>query len=142
MLKRYIKGAICDIDRLITLTKTDIEAIKATQHEKLADHLREKEALILAFENKKSLLNSELVERTQKAPDKGLEELLDEEEQALLEKLKKRLQKLKKVNKRFARYVASISEFYNTMLDRLFALDSSGYEKTTPKPASILKVSA
>ncbi len=142
MLKRHIEAAIGDIDRLIALTKRDIEAIKATQHEKMSDHLREKEALIHAFENRKSLLNAELVERTRKEPDKGLDVLLDKEEQLLLEKLKKRLLKLKKVNRKFARYVVSISEFYNTMLDRVFALDSSGYEKTTPKPASILKVSA
>ena len=142
MLTRYVKGAICDIDRLIALTKSDIDHIKEARHELLSENQREKDALILAFENKKSLLNGELIERTKRQPQTPLEEILNSEEKQLLEKLQKRLKKLKKVNRQFARYVVSISEFYNTMLDRLFALDTEGYEKSSPKPASILKVSA
>ncbi len=142
MLTRYVKGAICDIDRLIALTKRDIDHIKEARHELLSENQREKDALILAFENKKSLLNGELIERTKRQPQTPLEEILNSEEKQLLEKLQKRLKKLKKVNRQFARYVVSISEFYNTMLDRLFALDTEGYEKSSPKPASILKVSA
>jgi predicted nuclease with TOPRIM domain len=142
MIVKRLESAIVDIDALIALTKSDIEDIKEAQHDKLSKRLSEKEALINSFEQKKALLNSELLKLTQLNEGKSMDQILDDEATEALTLFKDRLSNLKAVNKEYAKFVATISEFYNSLIDKMFTLEGNGYQKTTLAPATIFMVSA
>jgi predicted nuclease with TOPRIM domain len=142
VIVKRLESAIEDIDALIALTRSDIEDIKEAHHDKLSERLSEKEALINSFEHKKALLNSELLKLTQLHDGKSMDQILDDEATETLTLFKDKLSSLKAVNKEYARFVATISEFYNSLIDKMFTLEGKGYEKTTLAPATIFMVSA
>ncbi len=142
MIVRHLESSINDIENLIKLTRTDIKNIKLAKHDELRISASLKEELIVSFESKKSLLNYELTRLTQENSDKSLDELLTKKESELLEVFKKNLSKLKHTNRDYAKFVSTISEFYNSLVGTLFAYESSDYSSAHPVPASFLKVSA
>ena len=142
MITKQLESAIEDIDALVALTKFDIEDIKEAQHDKLSDRLHEKESLISSFEQKKTLLNSELLKLTLANEGKSIDQILTEDEADTLTLFKDKLSVLKAVNKEYAKFVATISEFYNSLIDKMFTLDGNGYEKNTLRPATLFMVSA
>jgi len=142
MLLHYLKSSIEDIDSLIGLTQKDIEDIKKANHELVFERTKIKNDLIKSFENKKSLLDNELIKLVKDKKESDLEEVLKDEEKNLLNDMKIKLNRLKDLNKQYAKFVVIISEFYNTLLDKVFPCEMEGYHKTHHKPASILKVRA
>ena len=142
MLMHYLSNAIKDIDNLIDLTKKDIEDIKTAQHNNVFERAKIKNDLIQSFENKKSLLDNELMKIIKDNGEKSLEELLSVEQKELLSHMKLKLSELKLCNKEYAKYVVSISQFYNSLLDSIFPRDMEGYKMANHKPASLLKIRA
>jgi len=142
MLGHYLKSATKDIQKLIELTETDIALIKEAKHDDVAQRAKIKNDLVRAFQSKKALLDNELIKRVEASGGKPLTDVLTKEEHAGLEAMKEALTTLHKINKEYAKYVVTISEFYNSLLDSMFPRESEGYQKSTPKPASILKVRA
>ncbi len=142
MIGKRLESAILDIDTLISLTCEDIEDIKIAKHETLGKRLSKKEQLINSFEQKKRALNDELLSLTREDESRSIEEILTEEEGLALERFKDRLSDLKRVNREYAKFVATISEFYNSLIDEMFTLDLDGYEKNRVRPATIFTVSA
>ena len=142
MLLYYLASSIDDIDNLIELTKKDIEDIKEANHELVFERTKIKNDLVKSFENKKSLLDNELIKLVNDSEDSDLEKILQKKEKKLLNDMKLKLGKLKDLNKKYAKFVVIISEFYNTLLDKVFPCEMEGYYKTHHKPASILKVRA
>ena len=142
MITHYLKSSIEDLENLIELTKKDIADIKEAKHEMVFERTKIKNDLLLAFENKKSLLDNELVKLVTANNNAPLEKLLEDDKKELLNTMKKRLSELKKLNKEYARFVVVVSEFYNTLLDKVFPRDMDGYHKANHKPASFLKVRA
>ena len=142
MITQRLESAIADIDGLIALTQSDISDIKEAQHDKLSQRLSEKEALIKSFEHKKTLLNSELLKLTQLNEGKSIDQILSDDEADTLTMFKDKLSSLKSVNKEYARFVATISEFYNSLIDKMFTLEGNGYQKDTLRPATLFAVSA
>ncbi len=142
VITKQLESAILDIDALITLTRSDIEDIKEAQHENLSTRLQEKERLISSFEQKKSRLNSTLLTLTQKHSGQSMEEILSAEESNLLTLFKEKLTNLKSVNKEYAKFVVTISEFYNSLIDKMFTLEGNGYEKSQLRPATLFRVTA
>jgi len=98
--------------------------------------------LISSFEQKKTLLNSELLKLTLANEGKSIDQILTEDEADTLTLFKDKLSVLKAVNKEYAKFVATISEFYNSLIDKMFTLDGNGYEKNTLRPATLFMVSA
>ncbi len=141
MLERYLNNAIKELDNLITLTQEDIALIKEARHEALQEKSALKHHALASFESTKSLLNHELLKRTQ-AREAEVEKALSAEESALLEQFKEKLLVLKEVNLHYSKFVISLNEFYGTLFDKMFAFDSQGYQKTKPLPAAMLRVSA
>jgi uncharacterized protein YdcH (DUF465 family) len=87
------------------------------------------------------LLDNELLKLAQSSGETTIEKLLDSDQRELFEELKKRLIVLKDKNREFARLVASVSEFYNSLLDRIYPQEMGhGYSKQSVKSASFLKV--
>lgn len=141
MLERHLTNAIKELDVLITLTQEDITLIKEAQHAALSEKTTIKQHALVAFETTKSLLNHELLKKSQES-DRGLEHALSDEEGKLLEIFKEKLMQLKRINLEYSKFVISLNEFYGTLFDRMFTFDSNGYKKTKPLPSAILKVSA
>lgn len=142
MLTHYLHNAIKDIENLIDQTQKDIVAIKAAKHHDVSERAKIKEELIHSFEAKKSLLDNELSKMLKVSGKKSLEELLDVTQKELLAQLKVKLSELKTYNKQYARYVVTISQFYNALLDSIFPRELDGYKTANHKPASLLKVEA
>ncbi len=141
MLERYLNNAIKELDILIDLTQEDITLIKEANHDALQEKAASKQHALRAFESTKSLLNHELLKRSQ-GQEGSLEAGLSDKESQLLEDFKAKLMELKEVNLYYSKFVVSLNEFYGTLFDRMFAFDSSGYQKTKPLPAAMLRVSA
>ena len=137
MLTHYLQNAIKDIDNLIEQTQKDIEAIKVAKHSEVSERAKIKEDLIHSFEQKKSLLDNELMKLLKESGKKSLEELLNVEQKELLALLKVRLSELKTLNKQYAKYVVTISQFYNALLDTVFPREMDGYKTVSHQPASI-----
>ncbi len=142
MITQKLQDAILDIDALVSLTLSDIEDVKLAKHQSLGNRLVEKEALINSFERKKALLNTELIKLTLSNEGKSIDEILSDDEADILTLFKQKLTGLKSVNKDYAKFVVSIGEFYNSLIDKMFTLDGNGYEKNKLAPATILAVSA
>lgn len=142
MLSYYLKSSIEDIENLVKLTEKDILDIKEAKHKSIFSRTKIKNDLIKSFENKKSLLDNELIKLVRKSNNKPLEEILNDSEQNMLETMKEKLLLLKVKNKEYARFVVTVSEFYNSLLDSVFPREMEGYQKINHKPASLLKIRA
>ncbi|MFP4333748.1 MAG: hypothetical protein ACLFQJ_10655 [Campylobacterales bacterium] len=139
MLKDFILGALEDIRTLIEVTSRDIDDIKNARHEELFKRNKLKEELVGSFENKKLLIDNEITKLTRKNPNKQVDEILEGEIKDLLSELQSSLLELKTINKNYARMVLGVSEFYNSLLDKLLPKESSGYKGVSPK-ASFIKL--
>ena len=142
MLTHYLQNAIKDIENLIEQTEKDIVGIKVAKHVNVFERAKIKEDLLRSFEHKKSLLDNELMKMLKESGQKSLEELLEPEQKQLLAYMKTKLSELKTCNKQYARYVVTVSQFYNVLLDSIFPREMDGYTASNHKPASLLKVRA
>jgi len=142
MLTHHLHNAIKDISLLIEQTIKDIDDIKLAKHTQIFERTAIKNDLIQSFEYKKSLLDHELMKMVKEGDNKALEELLSDEQKELLSLMKTKLSDLKTCNKQYAKYVVTISQFYNSLLDSIFPRDMEGYKMAQHKPASLLKVRA
>lgn len=140
MLSNYLQKAIKDINALIELTQQDIHDIKQAKHDNVFEHTKLKNNLIVSFEANKALLDNELVLRVKANKTETLAEILSTQESVLLQEMKESLASLRKLNKQYAKFVVSVGEFYNSLMDNMFPIDEQGYQKPVPKPASFLKV--
>jgi Mg2+ and Co2+ transporter CorA len=73
-------------------------------------------------------------------PEKDLPALLDEQQHMFLSDLKNELSNLREENKHYAKLVLSVSNLYNTFLERLVPTEMQGYNKVASKEASILQI--
>ncbi len=142
MLSHYLKTSIEDIENLIELTSKDILDIKEAKHDAVFKRTKIKSDLVKSFENKKAMLDNELIKLVKNSGSKPLEEVLDDSQREMLESMKERLLSLKQKNKEYARFVVTVSEFYNSLLDSVFPRDLEGYQRLNHKPASLLKIRA
>lgn len=142
MLGHYLTKALEDLEQLITMTHDDIEDIKLANHESIFSRAALKEELITAFQNKKSLIDNEIAKKMQAYPEEELKHLIEKEQLDQLGALKERLHHLKEQNRRYARLVLSVSEFFNSLLEKMVPVEMHGYKKVTPKHRSILEVRA
>ena len=140
MLSHYLKTSIEDIENLIELTSKDILDIKEAKHEVIFKRTKIKNDLVKSFENKKSMLDNELIKLVKSNGNKPLEDVLDDLQREMLNSMKDRLFALKQKNKEYARFVVTVSEFYNSLLDSIFPRDMEGYQRLNHKPASLLKI--
>ena len=142
MLGHYLTKALEDLEQLITMTHDDIEDIKLANHESIFSRAKLKEEFITTFQTKKTLIDSEISKLMQAYPDEALEHLLEKEQLEQLSSLKTQLNTLKEQNRRYARLVLSVSEFFNSLLEKMVPVEMHGYQKVTPKHRSILEVRA
>jgi len=142
MLEHYIDKAIEEINNLIRLTEADIEDIKQAKHQSMFDRIKTKEHAIVSFENYKSLIDSSIQTLVTQNPSQNLETLLSENVHEKLELMKNQLEELHKINKRYARFVVSVGEFYNTLYEEIIPVERDGYTSKSTKAASFLEIRA
>lgn len=127
MLHQYLKDAICELNKLIELTKMDIADLSEAKNEIIFQRLPYKESLIKSFEQKKALIDSAMVALRNQNPHKTLSDLLDQEALDLLDDLKAVLRELKELNKGYAKSVYAVNEFYTSLLRKIVPHESNGY---------------
>ncbi len=142
MLSHHLQGALTDLRDIIEITRSDINDIKEAKHDPQFERLSLKEEKIKSFEAKKAMIDHEISSLMSKNPDVDLPNLLNEEQHKALDELKEELSTLREVNKQYAKLVLSVSNLYNTFLERLVPTEMDGYESKASKNPSILEVRA
>ena len=142
MLSHQLESAIKNLETIINLTLQDIEDIKQARHDALFERMKTKEEFILTFETKKSLIDNEIAKLIENNPNTELSELISEAQHSLLEDFKGNLTKLKDVNKRLARMVLSVSEFYNSLLSKMLPTEMQGYQSVRSKRGGFMEMRA
>lgn len=142
MLHHYLQSAINDLRSLLAITRQDIEDIKEAKHQIIFSRTKTKDDLIASFENKKSLIDHEILKLTKERPETSLGDLLDQEATVLLGELRESLEDLKEENRRYARMVLAVSEFYNSLLERLLPSQTQDYSGKKHAPSSFLTLEA
>ncbi len=140
MLSHYLQNALSDLRDIISITQSDIEDIKKAEHDTQFDRLSLKEEKLKSFEAKKAIIDHEISSLMTSNPDTQLQDLLNEEQHILLEELKTELNRLREVNKKYAKFVLLVSNLYNSFLERLVPTEMQGYDKVAAKNASLLEV--
>ena len=140
MLSHHLEGALQDLKDLVSITESDIADIKEAKNDQQFDRLSLKEEKLKGFESKKAMIDHEISRLMTTQPDKDLPELLNQEQHKALDDLRIQLANLRDVNKRYAKLVLTISNLYNTFLERLVPTEMQGYNKVASKNAAILEV--
>ena len=142
MLSHHLQGALADLKDLIQITESDITDIKEAKNDPQFDRLSLKEEKLKSFETKKAMIDHEISSLMSKNPDMDLPQLISEEQHNQLDDLKAELNKLRDVNKHYARLVLVVSNLYNTFLERIVPTEMQGYNKVASKNSTILEVRA
>ena len=140
MLSHHLKSALIDLRDLIKITESDIEYIKVANNNPQFDRLSLKEDKLKSFEQKKAMIDYEISTLMTSNPDVELSELLNAEQHLFLDELKVELNNLRDINKKYAKLVLTVSNLYNTFLERLVPTEMQGYNKVASKNPSILEV--
>jgi hypothetical protein len=140
MLSYHLQGALKDLRDLISITESDIADIKEAKNDSQFQRLSLKEEKLKAFESKKAMIDHEISKLMTTQPEKDLPQLLDEEQHKALGELKIELANLRDINKRYAKLVLTVSNLYNSFLERLVPTEMQGYNKVASKESSILQV--
>ncbi len=140
MLIHHLDKAIKNLETLQKLTQEDIEDIKAGRHIAIFQRVPEKENCIKDFERMKTLIDQEIVKLAQMNPGCDLAGILDESAQERLAKMRENIEKLQKINRRYAQFVITIGEFYNTLFEEMLPMEEDGYAKKISKRPSLLEI--
>lgn len=140
MLSYHLQSALSDLKDLIKITESDIEDIKVANNDPQFERLALKEEKLKSFESKKAMIDHEISSLMTSSPDVDLPKLLSKEQHDYLDELKVELSALRDVNKKYARLVLTVSNLYNTFLDRLVPSEMQGYNKVASKDPNILEV--
>lgn len=140
MLSHHLKSALSDLRDLVNITESDIADIKEASNDAQFDRLPIKEEKLKSFEHKKAMIDYEISTLMSSNPDAQLSELLNEEQHQSLDELKVELKKLQEANKHYAKLVLSVSNLYNSFLERLVPTEMDGYQKRASKDPSVLEV--
>ena len=137
---RVLDLLISDLDILITMTRDEIALVKEAKHAEVGARQREKERVLRRFESNKERLNTLLQTLMQERPDATLEEMLDAEQQSRFAAFRQKLTELHEENRNYARIVAVLGEFFNSLVSAILPMKEEGYRREQPRPAAFLKV--
>jgi len=140
MLSYHLKNALSDLKELIEMTESDIKDIKEVKHDSQFERMVLKEEKLKSFENNKALIDGAILSLMTMNPEKELTDLLNDEQHDMLADLKVELASLHEVNKRYAKFVLTVSNLYNTFLEKLVPTEMQGYNKVASKASKIIEV--
>jgi len=129
MLTQTLQSINKILQQLIDITTQDIKDIKKAKHEDLFARNNLKDELITQFSELKSQIDSILVDRSNRGFT--LENMFNEEEDKLFSEFKDKIKQFYEVHNRFARLAYAVSNFYNTLMNKLQGNEVDiGYEMT------------
>ena len=138
MLESYIQAGINDLNKLILLTMEDIEDIKKAKDVNLTKSVSSKNELITVFEKNKSLIDNEILQVHNRNPNvSSLDSLFSDKANDLLSTFREKVSQLHTLNKKYARLVLCIGEFYNSLLEAMIPMEMNGYDKVASSAASL-----
>ncbi|AJC90313.1 MULTISPECIES: flagellar export chaperone FlgN [Campylobacter] len=136
MVKQYLDETNSILEKLINLTLEDIAQIQTANHKHVSQSIEDKTKLVSDFQLAKKNLDKALVDLSNQGNNKGLDELLDEEDKEKLALLKQNLNTLHQKNKEYAKLVLIIKNFYDNLLNTMFEQSGTnnayGDQKTIP----------
>ncbi|EAK9945540.1 flagellar protein FlgN [Campylobacter lari] len=136
MVKQHLDETNSILEKLINLTLEDITQIQAANHQHVSKSVEEKTKLVNNFQIAKKNLDKALVELSNQGNNKGLDELLDDEDKEKLALLKQNLNTLHQKNKEYAKLALIIKNFYDNLLNTMFEQNGTnnayGDQKTIP----------
>ncbi|ENQ6653811.1 flagellar export chaperone FlgN [Campylobacter lari] len=136
MVKQHLDETNSILEKLINLTLKDITQIQAANHQHVSKSVEEKTKLVNDFQIAKKNLDKALVELSNQGNNKGLDELLDDEDKEKLALLKQNLNTLHQKNKEYAKLALIIKNFYDNLLNTMFEQNGTnnayGDQKTIP----------
>ena len=124
------------LNQLIKITDEDISNIKEAKHEEVFKHISLKEELSKEFNTLKSEIDYILSTR-----NRPIEEIFSKEEEIEFDKFRTLLNEFHNRHKFFAKLSFSVTNFYNTLLNKIKGKKQLTYEKTYV-PNSYLKIKA
>ena len=136
MLLNKLQSANEILNNLIEITNQDIDNIKEANHEKVFANIEKKENLAIEFQNTKNEIDYILSNR-----NKPLEEIFTPEEEKKFEEFKNLLNEFHQRHKLFSKLSFSITNFYNTLLNKIKGKKQVTYEKEYA-PNSNLRIKA
>jgi len=86
------------------------------------------------------MIDHEISSLMSASPDIDLPQLLSKEQHDYLDQLKVELANLRDVNKKYAKLVLTVSNLYNTFLERSVRTEMQVYNKVASKNPSVLEV--
>ncbi len=123
LIEKLIK--INDIlNRLIKITDEDIYNIKEANHDEVFKNIPIKEKYAQEFQKLKNEIDSVLVSR-----NKPVEEIFTNEEEKEFEKFKENLNEFYEKHKLFSKLSFSVTNFYNTLLEKIKNRKKLTYDK-------------
>ncbi|WP_257928614.1 flagellar FlgK/FlgL chaperone FlgN [Campylobacter lari] len=142
MVKQHLDETNSILEKLINLTLEDITQIQAANHQHVSKSVEEKTKLVNNFQIAKRNLDKALVELSNQGNNKGLDELLDDEDKEKLALLKQNLNTLHQKNKEYAKLALIIKNFYDNLLNAMFEQNgtNNAYGDNKTIPDSLFKI--
>ncbi|EGK8088537.1 flagellar protein FlgN [Campylobacter lari] len=142
MVKQHLDKTNSILEKLINLTLEDIAQIQAANHQHVSKSVEEKTKLVNDFQVAKKNLDKALVELSNQGNNKGLDELLDDEDKEKLALLKQNLNTLHQKNKEYAKLALIIKNFYDNLLNTMFEQNgtNNAYGDNKTIPDSLFKI--
>lgn len=124
MLKNKLLQTNQILDKLISLTKEDIQLIKEAKHEELFSHISIKEELAKQFSVLKSEVDSILAQRNM-----PIEKIFSNDEEILFEEFKEKLNEFNTIHKQFTKLSLVVNNFYTSLLNKIKNKKTLTYDK-------------
>lgn len=140
MLNQSLQNIVHTIQKLIEMTKLDIQSLSQAENESIFQRLPIKEALLKEFERQKTLIDSQMLELKKQHPNQEFSEVLGQEILDLLDQFKQSLQELKELNHGYARSVYAVGEFYTSLLRKIVPHENLGYGGYSKPQQSFLTI--
>lgn len=130
MIEKRLKNANDLLNKIIKLTEQGIADIKIARKDRMDAQNKEKTQALEAFLKEKKALDLALLELASKC-DGNLADNLSDEASELLQKLKLNLNYLLAKNKEYSKYVLSVKEFYDSLIEEMMQdnLEHNGYKQ-------------
>lgn len=130
MIEKRLATANNLLLKIISITEQGISDIKEARKDRLDTQNKEKVEALNAFLKEKQALDNALLELATKN-NGNLSDLLSEKSSDLLQQLKFNLNYLLAKNKEYAKYVLSVKEFYDSLLEEMLkdSMETNGYKQ-------------
>lgn len=130
MIEKRLANANDLLLKIIKLTEQGIADIQEARKDRLDAQNKEKLDALNSFLKEKQALDNELLALASKN-DGNLAELLSQKSSDLLQQLKFNLNYLLAKNKEYAKYVLSVKEFYDSLLEEMLkdSVEINGYKQ-------------